>query len=237
MNDKINCENVYLDMNTDCVLYEETNNSDAFIYQDEEELPTVEEYFDESKRENNKLIDIKNFGFEMMQMTDKYVNFLNWTLNYLECKEIVDSDSFYYHDKDCLKYTPYEFSVYLSALCNNILSYAEKNYMDINVEIDEDDYFTQKSCYIKINKEIYLIQFIIGQDTYYHMALKREDVNVNPKNCVDYKKMMIDDKSPTYKTNAKRLISSTLNELKEKMGIEETLYWDILNEIIGEKNS
>ena len=191
-----------------------------------------------NKEKNNKAQQNEITETDMLWKNDiKHINFLKWIENYMIGKRTVDSDSFFYHEDDLDNYSPDEFQSLLSKLCINIFNYAKENNISRDVDNVDKDICVKKSCYFKINEKIYLVQNLVGGNSYYHVELLD---NVNMKEIeeyVDYKKMMNYINCIKYKKETKDKLFQKLKKIEEEINLDNEGFITLLNEYINIKES
>ena len=161
---------------------------------------------------------------------DRFNNFLEYLINYIDKYKRVLSDSFYYEEDKCKPYTFREFESYLNYLYDIVDDYASKNFIFDRFNVTNDDIFTDKSYCLKIKDKFYHIELVVGQGSFIAFELTKNEDNIP---YVDYDLMMLDKKSPFYEHNLKEIIHSNLEHfIKEFVddGVDKELVEKIIRE-------
>lgn len=153
---------------------------------------------------------------------DRFNNFLEYLIKYVDKEKRVLSDDFYYNEDKCKPYTFREFESYLYSLYDIVDDYANKNFVYNGFNLTKEDYFTESSYCLKIKDKFYKIELVIGQGSYICFGLTNNNKNIS---YVDYNLMIKDEKSPLYEHLLKEIVQDNLNnlvkELAEKGADEE----------------
>ena len=81
---------------------------------------------------------------------DRFNNFLEYLINYIDTNKRVMSDDFYYEEEKCKPYRFREFESYLYSLYDIVDEYATENFVYDRFELSEEDMFSDKSYCLKI---------------------------------------------------------------------------------------
>lgn len=161
---------------------------------------------------------------------DRFNNFLEYLINYVDKHERVLSDDFYYEEEKCKPYTFREFESYLNSLYDIVNNYASKNFIFDRFGVNSENIFTDKSYCVKIKDKFYHIELVVGQGSYVAFGLTQNEENTS---YVDYDLMMDDKKSPFYEHNLKKIIQSNLQHLVDELvndGADKELVEKIIRE-------
>lgn len=156
-----------------------------------------------SKEEMQAFVDnyIKEQEEKRWKKEKRFDDFLNYLIQYTHNNKYVDSDSFYYNEDKSSPYSYREFENYLSSLYDIVNLYAKTNFIPDEFNLGEEDYFTENSYCLKINKCFYCIKLVVGQGSY--ISFELIDSN-NDYAYIDYDLMINDIKSPYYEENIKK---------------------------------
>lgn len=161
---------------------------------------------------------------------DRFNNFLEYLINYVDTNKRVISDDFYYKEEKCKPYSFREFESYLNSLYDIVHEYASKNFIYDGFELTEEDIFSEHSYCIKIKDKFYHIELVSGQGSYILFELVE---NKNNTSYVDYDLMMIGKKSPLYEENLKLIIKEEIEELIDSL-VKDGADRELVKKIIKE---
>lgn len=161
---------------------------------------------------------------------DRFNNFLEYLINYVDTNKRVLSDDFYYEEEKCKPYSFREFESYLNSLYDIVREYARKNFIYDGFELTEEDIFSEHSYCIKIKDKFYHIELVSGQGSYILFELVE---NKNNTSYVDYDLMMIGKKSPLYEENLKLIIKEEIEELIDSL-VKDGADRELVKKIIKE---
>ena len=161
---------------------------------------------------------------------DRFNNFLEYLINYVDTNKRVLSDDFYYEEEKCKPYSFREFENYLNSLYDIVHEYARKNFIYDGFKLTEEDIFSEHSYCIKIKDKFYHIELVSGQGSYILFELVE---NKNNTSYVDYDLMMIGKKSPLYEENLKLIIKEEIEELIDSL-VKDGADRELVKKIIKE---
>lgn len=143
---------------------------------------------------------------------DRFNNFLDYLLNYIDVNKRVLSDNFCYEEEKCQPYDYREFEDYLYSLYDIVNEYASKNFVYDRFDLSEEDIYSDKSYCVKIKDKFYRIELVVGQGSYivFELTENKDDISY-----VDYDLMINDKKSPRFEQNLKEVIHCQLEQLVE----------------------
>lgn len=161
---------------------------------------------------------------------ERFENFLDYLVNYININSYVTSDDFYYDEDSCSPYTYSEFETYLNSLYDIVNKYGKENFISNDFKLTEEDCFVENSYCLKIKEKFYCIQLVVGQGSYISFEIVDDNCGLS---YIDYELMMNNTKCPSYENNVKKHFSLELEMLINDF-VERGAKKDMLKSILKE---